>query len=382
MNSGENDGARNVEAMRGIAAMIVAYFHCRVIGWVGIRDYAAAHHALFSLDTVLAYLTIPFVWGSIGVPIFFVISGYCIHRSHAKRLAANPLYRLDARDFLLRRFIRIYPVLFFALVLTFVLDSASLSFWPHNERLGSLGPWTFVANLLALQGMVAPTYGSNGALWTLSLEIQFYALYPLLFAVRRRLGAGRTFAVLIVLNGVSFLLLERHNIVVFTSYWASWYLGAWIAEREIKGAARPRAGIVGIVSMVLLALGCAAPTQYLAFQLWALAFAPVLVMMLQARASGSLAMRALETVGAFSYSLYIVHIPIFVFLVSWLFDSVKPESILWSMGFFVIALACAYVFHRLVERPALGMLRRISARRAAPAAGLSAAGALPVDGRG
>src|SRR6516225_6215938 len=138
MKSGDADSTRNVEAMRGIAAMIVAYFHCRVIAWVGIREYIAGHHALFSLDTVLAYLTIPFVWGSIGVPIFFVISGYCIHRSYAARLARNPLYQLDAGDFLLRRFIRIYPVLFCALLLTFALDSFSASYWPHNDRLGDI----------------------------------------------------------------------------------------------------------------------------------------------------------------------------------------------------------------------------------------------------
>ncbi|HEY4801608.1 MAG TPA: acyltransferase, partial [Paraburkholderia sp.] len=235
MKSGDADSTRNVEAMRGIAAMIVAYFHCRVIAWVGIREYIAGHHALFSLDTVLAYLTIPFVWGSIGVPIFFVISGYCIHRSHAARLARNPLYRLDAGDFLLRRFIRIYPVLFCALLLTFALDSFSARYWPHNDRLGDIGLRAFAGNLLALQGITAPTYGSNGALWTLSLEIQFYALYPLLFAVRRRIGSNWTLAGLIVLGAISYALLERRGIIVFASYWASWYLGAWIAEREVQG---------------------------------------------------------------------------------------------------------------------------------------------------
>jgi peptidoglycan/LPS O-acetylase OafA/YrhL len=382
MNSGENDGARNVEVMRGIAAMIVAYFHCRVIAWVGIRHYVAGHHSPFSLDTALAWLTIPFVWGSIGVPIFFVISGYCIHRSHAVRLARNPLYRLDWRDFLVRRFVRIYPVLFCALVLTFLLDNASLDFWPHNERIGNLGAWTFIANLFALQGIAAQPYGSNGALWTLSLEIQFYALYPLLFAVRRRLGPDWTFAALVVLNFVSYACLERRGIVVFTSYWASWYLGAWIAEREARGAARPPAWLVGVVSPLVLVCGCAAPLQYLQFQLWAAAFAPFLAKMLHVRASRGLPMRALETVGAFSYSLYIIHLPIYVFLVSWLFDSVKPDSILWSMDFFFVALACAYTFHRLVERPALGFLRRMSAGRAIPGAELSSRGPLSIDKRG
>jgi len=381
MKSGDADSTRNVEAMRGIAAMIVAYFHCRVIAWVGIREYIAGHHALFSLDTVLAYLTIPFVWGSIGVPIFFVISGYCIHRSHAARLARNPLYRLDAGDFLLRRFIRIYPVLFCALLLTFALDSFSARYWPHNDRLGDIGLRAFAGNLLALQGITAPTYGSNGALWTLSLEIQFYALYPLLFAVRRRIGSNWTLAGLIVLGAISYALLERRGIIVFASYWASWYLGAWIAEREVQGE-RVRNGFVVAVAPLMLVLGCAAPAQYAQFQLWAIAFAPFLSWMLHARTSRALVMRALEKVGEFSYSLYIVHIPIFVALVSWRFHSIKPVSIFWSMGFFLIALAFAYVFHLLVERPAIGVLSKMSARRSAARASLPSQTPVPVDGHG
>ncbi|RAR60563.1 peptidoglycan/LPS O-acetylase OafA/YrhL [Paraburkholderia unamae] len=381
MNSGESDGARNVEAMRGIAAMVVAYFHCRVIAWVGIRHYLAGEHAPFSLDTVLAYLTIPLVWGAIGVPIFFVISGYCIHRSHAARLARNPLYRPDAGDFLLRRFIRIYPVLFFALLLTFALDSFSANFWPHNERLGDLGLRTFAGNLLALQGITVPTYGSNGALWTLSLEIQFYALYPLLFAVRRRIGANGTLCALMLLAAASYALFEQRGIIVFTSYWAAWYLGAWVAERDVRGA-RPAGRRVGAAAFVLLALGCAAPVQYFQFQIWALAFAPLLSIMVRARARRTLVMRALEKVGEFSYSLYIVHIPIYVALVSWQFRSIKPDTILWSLEYFFIALACAYVFHLLVERPAISVLRRLSRRRTAPRSPLSAPSPLPLDERG
>jgi peptidoglycan/LPS O-acetylase OafA/YrhL len=354
--------------------MIVAYFHCRVIAWVGIRAFAADHHEQFSLDAVLAYLTIPFVWGPIGVPIFFVISGYCIHRSHAMRLAHHPQYRLNGRAFLWRRFVRIYPVLFCALLLTFALDSVSLHFRPHNEHLGDLSLRTFVANLLALQGIASPTYGSNTALWTLSVEIQFYLLYPLLFAVQRRLGPNRVLVGLTLLGALSCALLERRGILIFTSYWSSWYLGAWIAEREVRGMRFPR-WFVTVASPLLFALGCIALSRYslryVWVQPWALAFAPLLDVMLRARASGTFAMRMLEKVGEFSYSLYLVHMPIFVALVSWLFHSAKPVSVLWSIGFFFVALAAAYLFHLLIERPVLGMLRRTSRRRAATAASIS-----------
>jgi peptidoglycan/LPS O-acetylase OafA/YrhL len=382
MNGEQDDSIRNVEMMRGIAAMVVAYFHCRVIAWVGIRNYADMHHVAFSLNTLLAYVTIPLVWGSIGVPIFFVISGYCIHRGHAAKLARDPRYRLDAADFLLRRFVRIYPVLLFALLLTLALDSISLHFMPHNDRLGDLGLTTFVANLLALQGIAAPTFGSNGALWTLALEIQFYALYPLLFAVQRRFGCNRTMIALALLNAASYVLFERHGITVFTSYWLSWYLGAWIAQWQLGGGRAPVRRL-GVLAAATLAIGCAVSfaSQYSAFQLWAVAFALFLPITLQTRTGRSLLMRCLAKVGEFSYSLYVVHLPVFVLLVSWLFHSAKPDSILYSMGFFLIALAVAYVFHLLVERPVLGVLRKMSSRRARRVTKLAAPDLLPLDGR-
>ena len=96
-----------IDAMRGMAALLVAYFHCRQVAWVGLHHF---HQAMgFSLEpsVLLGYLTAPIAWGSAGVSIFFVVSGYCIHRSPAARLAADPSYRLDAPIFWARRFARI-----------------------------------------------------------------------------------------------------------------------------------------------------------------------------------------------------------------------------------------------------------------------------------
>ncbi|CAG9224185.1 Acyl_transf_3 domain-containing protein [Paraburkholderia tropica] len=369
------DQTRVIEAMRGIAAIAVAIFHCRLIAWIGIRAYASGPHPRFSLDTVLAYLTIPFVWGPIGVPIFFVISGYCIHRSHAARLARNPQYPLDAHDFLWRRFVRIYPVLFCALLLTWALDNFSLQFHPRDTQLGDGSLWTFVANLLALQGIAAPTYGSNTALWTLSLEVQFYLLYPLLFAAHRRLGPNRTLMALMALAAVSFVLLDRHGVLIFTTYWSSWYLGAWLAERQVRGQRLARGWLL-FATPLLLVIGdrlSMGHGRILWCLPWALAFTPCLDALLHARPRGTLAMRMFEKVGAFSYSLYIVHMPVCIALFYWLLNSTRQVSILWAFACFFIALAVAYVFHLLVERPAIAVLRRASAQRQAAARQVGAA---------
>ena len=346
-----------IDAMRGFAALLVAYFHCRQVAWVGMQAFhQSVGHAL-SLNAIAAYLTFPIAWGSAGVPIFFVISGYCIHRGGALRLASNPDYRLDTGNFWVRRFTRIYPVLLAALVLTLALDSFSLQLLPVSHKIREIGLQAFLVNLFSLQGVAGKTFGSNGALWTLSLEVQFYAIYPLLFALRRRIGMTSVLAIVAVVNVVSACMLERHDIQFFTSYWFSWTLGAWIADARVRRAAQDSASLwlYGLAA-AFIALGCAAFHfgQYGAFQLWAIGFAFYLYKALERRNQrGGFGMRVLSRFGDFSFSLYLIHLPIFVLLSSLLFRSSLQMSIWPSFGYMLVAVPVAYVFYRLIELPAM-----------------------------
>ena len=356
-----------IDAMRGFAALLVAYFHCRQVEWVGMQAFHQSVGHSFSLSTIAAYLTFPIAWGSAGVPIFFVISGYCIHRGGALRLAKNPDYRLDTGNFWVRRFARIYPVLLAALVLTFALDWVSLQLPPVNHKIREIGLQAFLVNLFSLQGVAGKTFGSNGALWTLSLEVQFYAIYPLLFALRRRLGMTSVLAIVAVINVVSAYVLERHDIQFFTSYWFSWTLGAWIADAKTRTAPDARSSVwLYVLAAAFIALGCAAFHfgQYGAFQFWAVGFAFYLYKALERRNADTLGARFLSRFGDFSFSLYLIHLPIFVLLSSILFRSSLQMSIWPSFGYMLVAVPVAYVFYRLVELPAMKLSASFKPRTA------------------
>ncbi|RQM50854.1 acyltransferase [Paraburkholderia bannensis] len=356
-------GDHLIDALRGFAALLVAYFHCRQVTWIGMGAFHQTHASLASPGTIAAWLTLPVAWGSAGVPIFFVISGYCIHRSGAARLLANPGFQLDAKQFWLRRFVRIYPVLLAALALTFVADSISLTMTPVSHKILDIGPQAFLVNLFSLQGVAGKTYGSNGALWTLSLEVQFYLLYPLLFAARRRFGFNAVLAAVAAINVMSALTLAPHDIVFFTSYWFSWMLGAWIAEARLRGSegfrfAWPAAAVFAVAGCAAFHFG-----QYGAFQLWACAFACYLVKALaRPLASGGVLLPLFSKLGEFSYSLYLIHLPLFVLLGSLLFRSELQTSIWPSFGFTLAVLPVAWVFYRLFERPALNVAARLRKR--------------------
>src|SRR5882724_1689461 len=188
----------DIDVFRGLAAFAVLVLHAREAGWIGMHAYWTAHHLSGPL-TFLAYATFPATWGSIGVPIFFVLSGYCIHRSYALSCVRVPSTRFAVGEFYLRRFLRIYPVLIGALFLTATCDYLTRLFAPGSDKLGDNSITSIFVNLFALQGIAGTSYGSNGALWTLSIEIQFYALYPMLLLATRRFGRGAITGVLALL---------------------------------------------------------------------------------------------------------------------------------------------------------------------------------------
>jgi peptidoglycan/LPS O-acetylase OafA/YrhL len=139
-----------IDVLRALAALLVASLHVRQLTWIGERGFWHVHPSLLSLDTLLACLTVPVMFGSIGVPIFFVISGYCIHRAHAAKLLSNPRYRVGSGRFWLRRFVRIYPVMLAAMLLTLACDWIGRYWVPNYYSTSNFSITSFTLNLFVL----------------------------------------------------------------------------------------------------------------------------------------------------------------------------------------------------------------------------------------
>ena len=101
-----------LQALRAIAAILVLFYHGSVLSQV-IIEYQYAHNF--------------FMFGYAGVDIFFVVSGFIIYyTSYIKR---EKLHRVD---FLLNRFIRIFPIYWVAAITTLGLFTVE-KFLLHNN---------------------------------------------------------------------------------------------------------------------------------------------------------------------------------------------------------------------------------------------------------
>jgi len=158
-----------LDIARGIAALSVFIFH------MGVSSF----------ESSIPFLARMAKYGSLGVPLFFVISGYVITAS----AEAVIRHSKSAGSFLKRRFLRIYPPFWISIIvvvlLPYVMEAiASLKsgyfIWPSpGYHLLTLPDWMQLATLtkvfMSKNGDLQDEFNLlNSVYWTLAIEFQFY----------------------------------------------------------------------------------------------------------------------------------------------------------------------------------------------------------------
>ena len=130
--------------------------------------------------------------GAFGVDLFFALSAYLITvlLLQERELAG----RIDIKAFYIRRILRIWPLYFF-----FIAASAIVPLWDRAQHLG----WPYIAGYLLLAGNWVYTLKGLPEsmaipLWSISIEEQFYLLWPLI--VRRFYLRNLKYALLALLS--------------------------------------------------------------------------------------------------------------------------------------------------------------------------------------
>ena len=319
-----------------------------------------------------------------GVPIFFVISGYCISATvdaHRRR-AERPL-----QEFFLRRLRRIFPPYWAVLGATIVVVSV-LELTLPGSPLSALGkflrPWWFsasqwVGNVTLTETWRWHLWGSNKSLflghaWTLCYEEQFYLVAGLLLwwcPQRFFLGAlGVTVAVLLAMASASAWNLDFSG-AFFDGSWLQFWFGVALYYALVIGKS-PTRGLALVLFVGIAALCAREPAL-----LWAAvkndhqslfvasAFAAIALILhhWDARLARSTVLKPLQICGMMCYSLYLVHLPISNFLLAFFAAAGQQPRPLTSLIVTVpLCLALSWWFHVSVERRFMSVASRTAGK--------------------
>jgi peptidoglycan/LPS O-acetylase OafA/YrhL len=314
------------DCLRGVAAAAVAWFHITN----GNPEFAPP-----------ALLKASGAQGWLGVEVFFVISGFVIpYALHAAR------YRLrDYGPFLLKRILRLDPPYVASMALAIALAYVSAAIPGFRGQ----APSYTVLQLVSHAGYVTGFAGYrwvNVVYWSLALEFQYYLLIGLLFPLVQHRRAWIRAA---VLAGVAVAALTVSNLLLVFPWCFLFILGILtfqFRERSLGwGWYALGVGLAGMGSSVTLG--------------WPVALVGVATALVIAFVE--LRSRPLLFLGEISYSLYLVHVPMGARVVN--LSLRFPVSPLGKVGVtvaaFAVSVAAAYLFYRLVERPARSWAARI-----------------------
>lgn len=357
-----------LDGIRGLAILGVFLFHS--LGVAFGYDHLPWDGFFRNFNNSSAFLALyPITYGSMGVAVFFVVSGFCIHLSYKRSSNKGWL------NYFNRRFFRIYPAFLFGIILFAFL-------WPIH--ISSNDSHQVLMHLLAVHNFSKETaFGINPSFWTLAIEIQLYALYPLLLllisktswrtgltvvftievAIRIWAAATRAFSVGSFPEWVEYM--------PFT-FWFSWSIGAYLAQCYLTNRTSPLSKIrFDLTLIVAFALPLFKPTEPFTF----LAFSIVTGIAVDRFVSNRWkiptnkitdgAWRHLCFLGIVSYSFYLLHQPVLA-LTKNLLSHFAPSVTFHPMvtfficiGWYPLILVSAYLLFRTVELPSVSLGKHV-----------------------
>lgn len=286
-----------------------------------------------------------FALGWVGVDLFFVLSGYLITRIlWATR--ESPDYFVN---FYGRRILRIIPLAFALLAAYFWLALPIAHHFGYDlDRDGSdqLWYWAYLAN------WHNGRHGSLTHLWSLSIEEQFYLIWPsVIFAFSRKklrrlciLLVVLPFGLRLILMGVLHLSAGIAGMTFCRT--EALALGALVAlSGEIP--ALPKLAIPSAIGVSLIAVAFGTEGRIMGIYgltLVALTCAGLVYQVVNRAGNASLFSRSLRSAwlrrfGKYSYAIYVLHTPI---LSAAMHFYAKAPTALRGCALFVIGIACSY----------------------------------------
>ena len=329
-----SDSLSILDSLRAVAAMMVCLYHSAFLLTPFFPD----------ASTILDI-------GQEGVYVFFVISGMVMPWSMEKMG-----YRLsDFFVFMGKRIVRLQPPLIVSVCIVVLTSWAMLNTAEHSG-------WQLLAASATLTAPFFDLPWVNGIYWTLFVEMQYYIYIALAFPILTSSSLIKRSMAVTLLLAISFtsIALEGYAVKANLPFHLPVFLMGYYLFMKYKNRISEQEFWIGIV-------GCAAVCAYLTGVLHALGFRIALTAL-----STTLLIRFtrhgwswLGKIGEVSYSLYLMHWPIIsvlCFLLGGILKTAWGNAAVFA-SIQIAAVLFAFVFYRIMEKPALKWAKSIRYRR-------------------
>ncbi len=340
----------HLDALRGIAAVGVFLSHLRDLLF---KDYPQLPHH----DPLIAFLYFITGLGREWVMLFFVLSGYLVGGGVLRAISTN---RWSWPHYLFARLTRLYTVLIPALLFGGLLDLAGVHHFGSAAGLYSghsqnhtlnfpIAPHlTFpilLGNYAFLQGIYVPVLGSNGPLWSLPNEFWYYIAFPFLAcACWSRLSPLKRVICFLLLIAV--LLFIHPAVALLGLVWLMGVAIYFLPPLPIMSTAGRRAAIT-LALLLTVAVLFWAKRVHTEGADYVVGFAVAVLIYAILHGSREMPSRAYcwtaQLLFRSSYTLYLVHLPLVVFLIAWLVPNrLVPDLRSFLLAFVLFAVVFGY----------------------------------------
>jgi len=334
-------GQNNFQLVRLLAASMVVETHS---------------HILFYDDSRIAYLNQPFHLSFLGLPAFFFLSGLLVTQSFFKSSSS--------KNFLWKRFLRIYPAAWFCLLTTAFIMGPAVTTLPLKDYFSSPQLYRLLVSLslfhtnLYLPGVfthsVLGTSSTNASLWTISLELKLYLALTFAGPVIKKIPAAKHLLLPVIVSAVAFYGWKNPSIPSAVKPWCTY------GVQFLSGVAcylyRDKIIIRPFLILLLPFL------FFLSFRLHIYFYTAYLLIPATVILSGTFAVTQLHRITPapdLSYGIYIFAFPIQQLIANYILPSGPIQFFLLSMAAIIpVAIISWYG----IEKRALGLKNRVSRR--------------------
>lgn len=338
-----------MDILRGFMALAVAFYHLSI--WNKLFESGTGVNRFVAL------------FGNYGVEGFFVISGFCFFHIYRETTWDRQAFQ----GFHIKRFFRIAPLYYLAVILNLVL---------HQARGPEPSPRMLVENFSLTFGIFHPNHALVLGGWSIGIEYVFYMVFPLLaWAMRRKtaLYIG-TLALIALALPWSFGKVQAatlagdakfHTYVQIPNHAFLFLLGGLVAHLRAMTSKRLHwKFFLALGVLIILLTWWQLPMFYDHFDILAGFYRArfvglvLLVVLLFAffEVPEGWFRRPLTLLGDWSYSVYLMH-PFAALALTHALPASAPAPLRF-LGSLILTLVISALTHRWIERPAMALGRR------------------------